>query len=287
MRYIEMLKYKRPAFSATEEAYIKKYIAPVCNHKDDFGNYIKKIGNNPEILFSSHTDTVHSSEGMQKIYCKNDKLTSRSNCLGADDTTGNYIMLEMIAAAIPGLYIFHRDEECGGRGSAYIAENTPELLDNIEIAIAFDRLGYNDIVTEQRGYSCCSPDFAAQFSTLDMRPACGSFTDTANYTDLISECTNISVGYFNQHTKKEYQDIAFLSALTKKLLLFKWESLTAHRDLQAVNSYNYIDDLYNDDLYNFILDHPDIVAEYLKLYSETPATITRAMRGEYTNDAIY
>ena len=33
----------------------------------------------------------------------------------------------------------------------------------------------------------------------------GSFTDTANYTDIIPECTNLSCGYYNAHTQSEYQ----------------------------------------------------------------------------------
>ena len=45
-----------------------------------------------------------------------------SDCLGADDGAGVFLMLEMIDANVEGTYIFHRGEERGGWGSSQIAE---------------------------------------------------------------------------------------------------------------------------------------------------------------------
>ena len=69
-------------------------------------------------------------------------------------------MLEMIKASVPGLYIFHRDEEVGGKGSKYISINTPEILKGIQFAIAFDRYGTTSVITEQMGGKCASREFA-------------------------------------------------------------------------------------------------------------------------------
>jgi hypothetical protein len=41
----------------------------------------------------------------------------------------------------------------------------------------------------------------------------GTFTDTANYTDIIPECTNISVGYYSQHMSSEVLDVSFAAHL--------------------------------------------------------------------------
>ena len=46
-------------------------------------------------------------------------------------------MREMILAGIPGLYVFHRNEESGGAGSDWIARETPWELHGIKAAIAF------------------------------------------------------------------------------------------------------------------------------------------------------
>jgi len=57
----------------------------------------------------------------------------------------------------------------------------------------------------------------------------GIFTDTANYVDLIGECTNISVGYQGAHTEKESQDCFFLMSLAKTLIAADWSTLVFER----------------------------------------------------------
>jgi hypothetical protein len=43
--------------------------------------------------------------------------------------------------------------------------------------------------------------------------------------DNIEECTNISVGYLNEHTGKEFQNISYLERLCKASLSVNWSSL--------------------------------------------------------------
>jgi hypothetical protein len=38
----------------------------------------------------------------------------------------------------------------------------------------------------------------------------GVYTDSAEFVDYIPECTNISVGYYSEHTVNEKQDINHL-----------------------------------------------------------------------------
>jgi len=232
---LKMLKYKRPAGSRTELEYIDRFIVPCGAKPDGFHNYILTIGDSPRTLFSSHTDTVHVSGGKQKLKYdkKKDVITSKGHdCLGADDTTGNWLMLAMIEAKVEGLYIFHREEECGGGGSTYIAMTTPEVLTNIDHAVAFDRMGTGDVVGDQMGV-CCSDRFAKELGRRlgkKWRRARGTFTDTANYTHLISECTNLSVGYEHQHTAKESQRVDFVLELRDKLIALDWKTLPVQRE---------------------------------------------------------
>lgn len=278
--YIEILETKRPAFSASEERIIEKFIAPVCDYRDGFGNYILRIGRAP-ILWSSHTDTVHPGEGRQKVYSDGEFLSirQRKSVLGADCGTGIYIMLEMIAAGIEGLYIFHRAEEIGGQGSAWIRDRTPELLDGIEYAIAFDRKGTSDIITSQCGDQCASGEFAeslAKILDLPMKAADGVFTDTANYTDLVGECTNISVGYYDQHTSNERQNIPFLLTLIDRIKNADFSQLTGTRkpgDSDFIGSWgNGWDDWpypEADDLKKYVTDNPSTVANFLETIGAT------------------
>ncbi|BCJ91816.1 hypothetical protein IZ6_25510 [Terrihabitans soli] len=163
---LEMLQTKRPAGSKAERRFIKRYLKPLGCSQDGFGNLILRIGDAP-VLWSSHTDTVHREGGTQHVVLEGViarlAANSKSNCLGADCTAGVWLMVEMIRAGVEGLYIFHREEECGGRGSRFIATRTPELLDGIKYAIAFDRYGYQSVITHQFD-RCCSDEFGVSLS---------------------------------------------------------------------------------------------------------------------------
>ncbi len=240
----DMLTYRRPAGSKSEYAFIRKYIDALPGVTvDGFGNRHLTIGKNPTTLFSSHTDTVHKKSGKQKIivdeiggYIYKDDGTP----LGADDATGVFIMLQMIAAKIPGLYIFHREEELGGLGSGYLAENTPYMLSGIDRAIAFDRKADDSVITHQSYGRCCSDKFAyalaEQLGGVYVPDATGLFTDTANYTDIVPECTNISVGYYSEHTASETQDLKTLDDLIPVLLAVDWDTLPTERDPSAFDA---------------------------------------------------
>jgi hypothetical protein len=58
----------------------------------------------------------------------------------------------------------------------------------------------------------------------------GVYTDSAEFVDLISECTNISVGYYKEHSTNEHQDIKHLIKLADACLKVDWESLPTKRN---------------------------------------------------------
>jgi hypothetical protein len=246
--FLTMLTYKRPAWSASEAAFIARYIVPTGAQPDSFGNYWLDVRAADDVqnrvLWSSHTDTVHSAGGMQGIIYGDGIATSDSNdCLGADCTAGVWLMVNMIRAGVPGLYVFHRAEEIGGLGSQYIKEHTPEALHGIEIAIAFDRRGFRDVITYQGGQRTASDAFAASFSAALSATGFrwqeyeastgGTFTDTANYKRIVPECSNIAVGYLHAHGPDESQDVAFACDLLDSLIALDQSKLVAERDPTA------------------------------------------------------
>lgn len=225
---VEMLAYRRPAGSKTERRFIRDWLLPLGLEFDAYGNLYTRIGRDP-ILWSCHTDTVHREGGFQTIELAGtivglpkSKSKKASNCLGADDTAGIWLMRELILAKKPGLYIFHREEESGGVGSSKIAKFTPNALAGMSYAIALDRRGDDDIITHQGMGRCCSDIFAdslAEQIGLGYKGSShGIFTDTANYTGLIGECTNLSVGYYGEHTSSEILDLAHIWKLRNALL---------------------------------------------------------------------
>lgn len=233
-----MLRFRRPEGSKTERYFIKRFLVPLGVQADKKGNMIKAIGENPSVMWSCHTDTVHHKGGAdQMMTYKNGIITlkngSPSNCLGADDTAGVWLMREMMLCNIPGLYVFHRGEENGGIGSRFIANMTPKLLSNIKHAVAFDRKGVDSVITFQWGGRCCSDEFAKELGKRlgDYKPDDGgSFTDTANYTRLVPECTNLSVGYRWEHSKREELNVVHLLKLRKAILGLNTDGLPIVRD---------------------------------------------------------
>lgn len=232
----EIMSYRRIANGRAEEEFINRFIRPVAQMEDAYGNFYVRIGEAP-ILWTAHTDTVHYEDGKQIVRIVDNMMMlpgkSRSSCLGADCGAGIWLMLEMIKAGVEGLYIFHRDEESGRQGSEWIASERPEYLEGIQFAIAFDRYGTNSIITHQRGSRCCSEEFAKSLSTVlelghEADPH-GSFTDTASYVGIVPECTNLSVGYYDQHTPYECQDIQYLALLRDRLISVDFRQLVCKR----------------------------------------------------------
>ena len=256
-----IFSYGRPAGTDNEAYFVNTFLmSPDMKklgiYKDAFqysrgdkgeGNLILWIGDkkSTKTLFSCHTDTVHRTPIMQEPYIDLDAMKFRVNsgqCLGGDDGSGIWLMLEMLRSGVPGLYIFHRAEEVGGCGSSYIANHTPELIQGMDRAIAFDRKDIWSIITRQAGSECCSEEFSKDFGEkLGMGHKSdpgGSFTDTANYTDIIPECTNLSVGYYNAHMSSENQDIDYLREFRDALLKVDFESLVTVRDPDGPPDYS-------------------------------------------------
>jgi hypothetical protein len=282
---IKILETPRKSRSLGENQIIDRYIKPLGTKVDGKGNHIIRIGTNP-ILWSSHTDTVHATDKNYKLYQEDTKEgslihTNKKSILGADDGAGIWIMRNMIMNQIEGLYIFHRDEEIGGLGSSHIKWETPELLNGIKHAVAFDRKGTQDIITHQMRGKCCSNEFAEDFAKrirLDYRPSVkGSFTDTANYAEIIPECTNISVGYYYQHSQMEYLNYTHLEKLLEHILVADFNNLICERDVKDNSSIEYINHTYtsqsikynNHEFYN---SYPE------KFYNSYPEKIRTKVR---------
>ena len=288
-KLLEMLGYKRPHGSESEATFIAKFIDTVPGMTQDaFGNRLLRLGHSTT-LFSCHTDTVHRHPGTQKLVYDpglNIIYKDDDEPLGADDAAGIWVLLQLIEARVPGLYVFHRGEECGGLGSHFIASQTPGLFDGIQRAVAFDRRGRHDVITHQASGRCCSDAFALALADelrMGHKPSSlGIFTDTANYTDLIPECTNVSVGYEHEHTANEMLDLDYLELLAQSAIAVDWEGLTTQRQPTQ-------NDLYGDDWYDFVLTNPEAAAALLRRHNPTEEEIDQALleAEDYYNDYRY
>ena len=241
----DILSVKRPYGGMGDERIIEQYLDVIPKmQKDGFGNRILTVGKHPSVMFSCHTDTVHRGEGTNALFldeARQEVFNTDGSCLGADDGAGMWLMLQMIKAGKRGLYVFHRGEECGGLGSDWIAGHTPELLDGIKYCIALDRKGDTSVITHQFSGEGCSNTFAVALSGalgMGFEPdPTGIFTDSDNYTHIIPECTNLSVGYYSEHTAGELLDYGFLQRLSDKLRRISFETLPVERDPDTAVDY--------------------------------------------------
>jgi len=306
---IEMLRYKRPEGSQTQKEFCKRFLEPTFGLPDLHGNYILSVGDNPNLCFTAHHDTVHRLEGMQNVLVINDVVSvadaTTSSCLGADCTTGIWLIMNMIEAKVKGVYVIHAAEEVGCKGSRALVADNPEWLRHIDAVISFDRFGDKSVITHQMGLRTASEEFAGSFAdALYMSQLVaddgGSYTDSNEYASVVSECTNISVGYYGQHGVNETQDLVYAEFLCDSLVNADWDMLLFKRDPAVVEdtwgNWGVSDGNPDEDnieaLRALIQDHPHKVAELLdgwgvKYYSlmEEADIDDSKYYGDYFNDS--
>ena len=223
--------------------------------KDNHGNYYAVIGES-DTVFTCHLDTVNRTKGPVGLvsYKKDGQdfiKTDGKSILGADDKSGVAVLMYMMAHNVPGVYWFFYGEERGGIGSGKVSNDFDAypFMQNKKKVISFDRRNYFSIITHQMSVQCCSNEFGESLckelnkSGLKLNlDTTGVFTDSANFMDLIPECTNISVGYFNEHTNDELQNITYLESLAKACVAVNWDKLSVNRkvgfDEEVSRKYN-------------------------------------------------
>jgi len=205
-----LLRLRRPHGGVGEKLAQNIVMQEVMGHghkivKDVHGNIEVQVGEPNGCVFTAHLDTVHREDGQQELFIISetgeivaDGADGKASVLGADDASGVYLLLEMIAANRPGMYLFFVGEECGGIGSsAYVKDHSTF---SANMVVSFDRRGTKDIITHQAGYCTAS-----------------------------NTCTNIAVGYYNEHTVRESQDLEHLLALRAVVVALDWQSLPIAR----------------------------------------------------------
>lgn len=205
----------------------------------------------PLTLFVAHMDTAdHIRSRVRREVNSTIIGTDGQTLLGADDKAGCSVLLHLWRNNVPGVYMFAVGEEVGCVGSQTVASELRAY--EYWRAISWDRYGYSSVITHQMGERTASNEFASalisEYKDAGLTFKAddgGSFTDTYSFIDTIPECTNISVGYFNQHSPGETQDAEFLVDVAEASTLIDWENLptvcdpNAPRESLWMTSHNY------------------------------------------------
>jgi hypothetical protein len=302
----KFLQLTKKTYPLGTESQLEKFL-PSGWKKDDYGNYYVIVGKDFTTMFTCHLDTYTKGAQQEVVhrFNKNIIYTDGRTILGADDKAGMVVLLYMISKKVPGLYYFFLAEESGCIGSKKVAQSWssgdilfPEL-EQIKKVVSFDRKGTSSVITEQLYTECCSIDFAAELvdrlntigNGLFMRMDNNGFsTDSAQFMGIVPECTNISVGYYDEHTISERQDIDHLYKLCHAVVEINWETLpvkrtpeepfgcyyppkktkTYYNDWEAPFDNSFVDEFsarFNKNYYTFLIDPFDGVRKQVYISS--------------------
>lgn len=175
-------------------------------------------------LICSHLDTINDSK---KIKLQNSDIeidgeiirlsqNSLAKCLGGDDRCGVYTALQLIDLNAPFGFAFFCDEEIGCIGSSRLAKDIDEN-ENITAFIGLDRRGLDNVAV----YGYNNSDLINLFENEGYIQVDGSITDVAVLSEQSSRnlaCVNLSIGYYNEHTKMEFINIYGIQKAIKTLI---------------------------------------------------------------------
>ena len=130
--------------------------------------------------------------------------------LGADDRVGVFMILSLVRAGARPSILFTTDEESGSASGYDFALRYKHKFQNYDIKylMELDRSGANDCVF----YKCDNPDFTKYIEGYGFKTDIGSFTDISVICPIIKTAgVNLSVGYWNEHSKTEMIDLFTMS----------------------------------------------------------------------------
>lgn len=198
-------------------------------------------------LICSHLDTINDSK---KIKLQNSDIeisgeiirlsqSSLAKCLGGDDRCGVYTALQLINLGFPYGFAFFCDEEIGCIGSSILAKDIDEN-ESITAFIGLDRRGLDNVAV----YGYDNSDLINLFKNEGYIEVDGSITDVAVLSEQSSKnlaCVNLSVGYYNEHTKMEFINIFAIQRAIKTLIKLSFD-LSKDNYTYSVTDYSYLID---------------------------------------------
>lgn len=192
---------------------------------DEYGNIF--IGFNEEAnkaglpILMAHTDNVlgDNKEPVFDLGCR--YIKGVHDGIGFDDKAGIMAIITLWQYFKEQKFriIFPADEETGGTGSALIPT---EWFDDAKWILELDRKGDKDFIQRSGGIKLCSDEFAQKFIDMGFKKADGVFTDVNIFKPQVPaiNMANLSIGYYEPHTDKEYLDTVAFEKIINKVAQF-------------------------------------------------------------------
>lgn len=161
-------------------------------------------------LLSAHLDQIRTLNPATKVIYDGD-IVRGNGALGCDDKNGLWIVLKTLEKYPDLSFIFSDCEEIGGNQIHEILEWEFKRLKTVPWALVIDRKNDGDIICTGNDYGSIDFEHALHEIGLkyDYKPTFGVFSDADFISDHVS-CANVSCGYYNPHTDKDYTVISEL-----------------------------------------------------------------------------
>ena len=183
--------------------------APLFSAHMDMVNTESYILRNTNITVPA--DFVFTLDKNTNIRLYKDKDKKDQTSLGADDKNGIWVILTLLKAGKEINFAFCHSEEIGGLGSKQIIKHKEiaQFIEDCKFGIILDRRNSDDIIGFENKYCMALDDKLELFAKskgFKFKCAHGSVSDADQFSQLI-ECVNLSCGYYEPHSSKEYTNL--------------------------------------------------------------------------------
>lgn len=162
--------------------------------------YLYAYGNIPVALVA-HLDTVFRDPPQAVYYDRKNSLIYSPEGGVGDDRAGVFAILKILIDGYRPTVIFTCGEEWGGVGASLLVKDYENCPNDIKYFIELDRRGIQDCVF----YDCENEEFTTYVKNFGFQTAMGSFSDISIICPSWKIAgVNLSIGYFNEHSDKEF-----------------------------------------------------------------------------------
>ena len=156
------------------------------------------------------------------------KGVGKNRVLGGDDKCGIFIALEIarILKDKPLKILFTVQEENGCVGISHFIKTNLKWFKDVIFSITIDRRENDNLLPSQLGTRSCVDSFTDKLITsarsvgIEPKIMDGNVADVIYIRDVVPNSVNMSAGYFDAHTSKEYVDINGVQGIIKWLCKF-------------------------------------------------------------------
>lgn len=195
--------------------------------------YVLAEGNIPVALVA-HADTVFKTLPKTFFYDQKQTVLWSPDGMGADDRAGIYAIMEIIKRTnLRPHVIITTGEEIGCIGASKLVGRYYKFPYELKYLIQLDRRGAKDCVF----YDCDNEEFEKFIESFGFETEWGSLSDISVLAPAWGvAATNLSVGYYNEHSNTEFLCFSALHNTIKKVK----EMLAYTKDHPEMGPWKYV-----------------------------------------------